>query len=41
MNSLELEQQFHDLESRYLTLKTEYDHCILDKNTYIGKFLNI
>ena len=36
-SSMELEQQFHDLEKRYVSLKSEYDLCRAENTAHAGE----
>jgi len=36
-SSMELEQQFHDLEKRYVSLKNEYDLCRAENTAHAVK----
>lgn len=35
---MEFEQQFHDLEQRYMSLKSEYDLCRAENTAHAGEW---
>ena len=40
-SSMELEQQFHDLEKRYVSLKNEYDLCRAENTAHAGEWQTV